>query len=294
MIEVDFKDRVPKYPGRVKMTPVPGQMDTFTMERMDEPTQPGTPLDKATFNSFLQSRLTGRFYEPSVSKVIKTKQTLTTNPIPSQNWVLDSTELKGTSGAYTIEAGSVYGSYTPEKAFDGNIGTEYRSNGETNAYLKITFPSAVKVTKFKIAMRASNYTNSVTTAFQGSNNGTSWSTLFTTTEKPDAMKEYTLTSSGEYTQYRLQFTASSTGVNVYSFEVSGYEVTTYRNEFNIQKGVPVTWDKGQIIYIQTPTNANSFSVTENTLNGVGITTILQGNTRYELIYNGTAFEAKGV
>lgn len=44
-----MQDRIPLYPGRVKMTPVAGQANTFDMVRADEPTQTGTPLNKATF-----------------------------------------------------------------------------------------------------------------------------------------------------------------------------------------------------------------------------------------------------
>lgn len=43
-----MKDRVPRYPGRVKMTPVAGQANTFDMVRADDPTQEGTPLNKTT------------------------------------------------------------------------------------------------------------------------------------------------------------------------------------------------------------------------------------------------------
>ena len=42
-----MNDRVPRYPGRVKLTPVAGQANTFDMARADEPTQEGTPLNKA-------------------------------------------------------------------------------------------------------------------------------------------------------------------------------------------------------------------------------------------------------
>lgn len=294
MIEKNIVDRVPTHIGRIRLTPVTGQPNIFDMVRADEPTVEGTPLDKATFESIIQSRLTGRYYTAVVSKVIRTQQILTTNPIPSSNWILDSTEKKGTSGGYTVEVDSLYGSYTPDKALDRNMDTEYRSNGESVVTLKLTFPEAIKVTKYKIALRASNYTRAITTEFQGSNNGTTWTTLFTTNEKPETLTEYTLTQTGEYTQYRLRFTANETGVNVYSFEVSGYEVATYRNEFIIQSGVPVTWDIGQIILVQTPTNTNAFSVAENTLNGIKINTILQGGKRYELTYNGSTFDAKGV
>lgn len=43
-----MQDRVPLYPGRVKMTPVAGQANTYDMTRADDPTQAGTPLNKAT------------------------------------------------------------------------------------------------------------------------------------------------------------------------------------------------------------------------------------------------------
>ena len=46
-----MKDRLSKYPGRVKLTPVAGQADTFDMIRADEPENEGTPLNK---NSLLK------------------------------------------------------------------------------------------------------------------------------------------------------------------------------------------------------------------------------------------------
>lgn len=49
MIEVI--DRVPTYPGRVRMTPVAGQANTYDMVRADDPIEPGTPINKALFES---------------------------------------------------------------------------------------------------------------------------------------------------------------------------------------------------------------------------------------------------
>lgn len=43
-----MQDRVSLYPGRVKLTPVAGQENTFDLVRADQPTQEGTPLNKAT------------------------------------------------------------------------------------------------------------------------------------------------------------------------------------------------------------------------------------------------------
>lgn len=43
-----MQDRVPLYPGRVTLTPVSGQANTFDLVRADQPTQEGTPLNKAS------------------------------------------------------------------------------------------------------------------------------------------------------------------------------------------------------------------------------------------------------
>ena len=42
-----MQDRVPTHPGRVKLIPVPGEANTYDMVRADDPTEPGTPLNKA-------------------------------------------------------------------------------------------------------------------------------------------------------------------------------------------------------------------------------------------------------
>lgn len=41
-----MQDRVPLYPGRVRLTPVAGQENTYDMVRADQPSQAGTPLNK--------------------------------------------------------------------------------------------------------------------------------------------------------------------------------------------------------------------------------------------------------
>lgn len=49
MIEV--KNRMPTYPGRVKMTPVAGAANTYDMVRADEPLEEGTPINAVLFES---------------------------------------------------------------------------------------------------------------------------------------------------------------------------------------------------------------------------------------------------
>lgn len=43
-----MQDRIPTYPGRVKLTPVTGEENTYDMERADGPVQEGTPINAWT------------------------------------------------------------------------------------------------------------------------------------------------------------------------------------------------------------------------------------------------------
>lgn len=54
-----MQDRVPLYPGRVTLTPVAGQANTYDMTRADQPTQEGTPLNKATLLKDYTANLLG-------------------------------------------------------------------------------------------------------------------------------------------------------------------------------------------------------------------------------------------
>lgn len=48
---ISVKDRVSTYPGRVKLTKANGSSEYVTLERADAPTQEGTPINKALFDS---------------------------------------------------------------------------------------------------------------------------------------------------------------------------------------------------------------------------------------------------
>lgn len=52
-------DRVSLYPGRVKIEPVAGQAKLYDITRADQPTQEGTPLNKANLLSDATAALMG-------------------------------------------------------------------------------------------------------------------------------------------------------------------------------------------------------------------------------------------
>ena len=51
---IKWVDRVATHPGRVQLTPVVGQTNIYDMERADEPTVAGTPINAANLNAMLQ------------------------------------------------------------------------------------------------------------------------------------------------------------------------------------------------------------------------------------------------
>lgn len=295
MIEKNIVDRVPTYPGRYKLTPVEGQPDIFDFERADEPTVEGTPLDKSTFDSIIQSRLTGRFYMLNFDRIYGGESSnLNTNPIPSSGWT-DYGFSQSVNGNYKATVNEGYGNY-PSYAFDGNNDTAWvGAQNMLEHWLSLELPEAITAKKISLKVQVETPSNTPTIIIEGSNNNATWNALLTIRETQTAAKEYALTTTGAYKYYRVRITyTAANSPHIYTFGITQYVVNQYSNSYIIESGVPVEWTNGQRITVQTPTNANTFSVISNTLNGVNINTILQPNRRYELIYNGATFEAKGV
>lgn len=296
MKEVTFLNRVPTYPGRVKLTPVAGQADTYDMERADSPVVEGTPLDKATFESVVHSRLTGRYYAPTVARVVNTARTgLTTSPIPTSGWVYAGYETNtATSGSYRVRTS---GSTGTNRGHDAFTSTGWEAGEHKTAWVEIYHEQPVKVYKINLnvaAMRYSYYLQSF--KIEASNDGAAWVTKaeFTSVTTGSA-QEYTLNDPGEYNYYRLYFVSSEYNtLTVKNLRYSLYDITTYASAFTVASGFPATWDIEQRVLLLTPSSINSFGVITNTLNGVTVSTILQPNKRYELRYTGSSFVAKEV
>lgn len=289
MIEKEIIDRVSLYPGRITLEPVEGAENTYDMVRADEPRVPGTPINKATLESIIHSRLTGRYYAATNEQIATTTLTgVKVNPLPTASWVVtNSTEIR--SGNYTIRASSP-AENTLINVFDGNTATFWGSSN--NPFVSIELPTETIVKKIKMRVVSSSPSNDIpTTEIQGSNNGTSWTTLHTVTGAQTTPTEFTLDNPGAYRYYRFSFRLTYYA-RVYEISFSEYDLYEYQNTFTLS-GVPAGWTKGQRLMIETP-SLSTFAVKKNTLNGVNINTILQPNKRYELVYNGSSFDAKEV
>lgn len=286
MIEKTFENRVPTYPNRVTLTPVAGQTNTYDMVRADEPVKEGTPIDKATFDSIIHSRLTGRYYVPTVVRsVIAGRTGLTVSPIPTAGWVYDTDDrLIARSGLYTVKASSDNNT-SANRVADVIDGDGWQSVGGLVSWIEIYHAQVLKVQKIRFAVEMQASSRLTLLEIQGSNNGTTWSTLHTLTSLATGEVEYTLTSTGDFNYYRLVFTSSSSNrITVSDLAYTLYNVSTYTNAYTVAKGLPTSWSDGQRLTLFAPASVNTFAVDQNTLNGVDIRTVLQPSKYYELIY----------
>lgn len=104
-----MKDRIPLYPGRVKLNPVTGQENTYDMVRADEPTQEGTPLNKA---SLLKDE-TAALYGHGVDAVPDDILSILSNAVLFVSGYLQ--DIGGSKVGPRIETGSYVGTGTSGK-----------------------------------------------------------------------------------------------------------------------------------------------------------------------------------
>ena len=289
MEEKNIVDRVPTYPGRIKLTPVSGAPDLFTMERADEPKTAGTPIDKATLDGISKNRLTGRYYDLSATKTTINTAGGAYNPLPT-SWTV--TAEGANSGAYSITgSGNIE---NLNRAFDGNL-NNYWSVSAKDSWIQLNVPEGITVTKMKIAMGQPDSWGTTTT-LQGQKADGSWVTLNTFSLPWDtSLIEYTLNSPSTYRAYRLNFSLyTSAELRLYEWQISNWNSATYRMTYTLPSNVaPSSWVKGQRVTVSVPNN-DVVGIASNTLNGVQVNTILLPTRKYELVYNGSTFDAKEV
>lgn len=296
MIEKEFLDRVPLNPGRITLEPVDGMENTFDMKRADNPSVVGTPINKATLDSIIYSRLTGRYYEPSVMRSQTSVESgITINPIPASGWTFDNTRTIFINEGYKITVSSTMGQADPDRAVDGDSSSYWSSKSETTHTFTLQLDEAVMVKKIKLRYKAESAAFITNAKFLGSVDGDVWDELWASNANMQVKTEITLTSPGVYSYYRLTFAyTSEMPVYLYDFEISEYDINYYHNEFTVKSGLPGEFTKEQRVMLFVPENTVTMGVLSNSLNGISINTILQKNRRYELRYNGASFVAKEV
>ena len=141
-------DREPTYPGRVTMTPVFGQENTYDMERADKPLQQGTPLNKATLLKDATAALFG----------------LGTGAVPDDVLAELGRFQSGLGNEYIWEKKLS----TVQKTYD--LGAEnplymcaYKWNGEQSTVITVTYADDIDISPGNVAsLKAPIYTVDVT------------------------------------------------------------------------------------------------------------------------------------
>ena len=123
-----MKDRVPLYPGRVRLTPVSGQKNTYDMVRADAPTQEGDPLSKKT----LLKDATAALYGLDATAVPDEVPVAARSLISTAQGTADS-KCKIVSGSYT-GTGTYGGDNKNSLTFDGTPKLLIVSSTVSSAY----------------------------------------------------------------------------------------------------------------------------------------------------------------
>lgn len=151
-----MKDRVPTYPGRVRMTPVTGQTNVYDMELADQPTEAGTPLNKA--NLLTDATATALGLDPSdnpspddaFDQIAQAKQdngVQYTATLPSSGWSL-------VNGYYTqtVTVSGLLASYATDPIVDvalsGNDAATDDALVEAWAYISLVETGTDSVTAY--------------------------------------------------------------------------------------------------------------------------------------------------
>ena len=138
---INWVDRVATHPGRVQLTPVQGQTNIYDMERADEPTVAGTPINAANLNAMqknmgLDANMT---VYVAVSGSDSTGNGSSTSPYQTITKALSviPKNLNGYSATINIASGS-YAEVLTIVGFTGGTLTFTGAVGETVSIISMT------------------------------------------------------------------------------------------------------------------------------------------------------------
>ena len=213
--------------------------------------QEGTALNRAMFRNFQGDLYTQDRYNAPSNISYNLIESGGTDNIFLKNWIPvnagleyeanDGTKLT-VSGAYSTST------RLPTDAVDANLGSGWRSDSNTIAWLQIELPKPYKITKINTHISNGSASYFSEAKIQGSKNGESWQDLASITERQTNAAEMQLSNADFYKFYRIYVTNSSaTYASIYHFEVLEYASKYgYVNNLNL----PLTsYEKGKSVNI---------------------------------------------
>jgi hypothetical protein len=233
------------------------------IKREDEPTEIGTPVNKALLGNIQGDLYTqDRYNKPEITLEPMGKGLLQGDIIPKE-WERVS-DLVYKADGVTLTASSINestpitGNYKASYACDGDGSTQYRSY--TSAYnreetMTWTFDTPQKITKMRLYMYI-GVGNTLATQYsslkiQGRNNNSSWTDLYSVpiTSIWEYDETFALENTDYYKYYRIYAYTIENHLMVNSWEVVEYEGDTYDYVNNLS--LPLTsYEVGKIVNIE--------------------------------------------
>ena len=272
------------------------------IKRADEPIEPGTPINKALFDKIdgllkkelgERSRI-DRYNAPIVSDDIG--EVLNYDNLFSGEWT-------GGTGGGSANAYKGSMSVIPEySAYDsaGHIKNIFNSSGwhSRESYKKrefyIDLSESVEILKFKLSRFCGSFVSFI---INGSNSIGNWINLYSSTENTsglDEIVEITLQNTAKYRYYEFIINVSSTRATATIANLQVVSSKQSANKLLLSNDIS-NYFNGQRFLIQTPTlTYDRAMLNVNGLGDISIKEKLDSNTKYELVYNDSSFNAYSV
>ena len=168
---INVVDRVPTYPNRIKVTKSDGTSEYVTWERADEPTVPGTPINKALFDSIVEdiglNKNTTLYVSTAGSDSLGDGSAA--NPYATITKALNSLpkNLNGYDALINIAAGAYAEDVDIHRFSGGNVSFIGSTDAAVSLRsLRVSFGAMVRIEKIALSLTGSinDYAISVTNA----------------------------------------------------------------------------------------------------------------------------------
>lgn len=132
------------------------------------------------------------------------------------NTINDSSFI-GDDGLYTLTSSSEHSQHKRYYLFDRSFDTRFELNGEGSGWIQVELPVAKQINHFAIGARSDSWCDAAPRDYTllGSNNGSSWDTLFSVTNSAafigSELRTHQLSHSTAYKFYRLNVSNSNRG-----------------------------------------------------------------------------------
>ena len=224
--------------------------------------QEGTPINKKLFNNIQGDLYTqDRYNAPNVVRktrivnypadVILSEEKFEQDCIP-KTWteVTAGIQYKSSNGT-TLTADTYRGSsFILSYACDGNEGTYYGTESNSDLNVALKFPRAIKITKMKIKILCGG--DSTQYVVRGSNDNVNYDVLYMGTENNDELVEIELSNPGYYKWYKITNSDARGYSFIYEWQVSEYYEAELGEYFYVNEiSIPLTsYEKGKIVNIE--------------------------------------------